>query len=128
MAEFTVKESNGTYEVSFVSQDNTSLSIKAKETNNWNEESVFENLECVSEFFEKGSVGYSPGKNKFDGLELRVKNWKVSILDVESVQSSFFDDKMIFPTGSVKFDNALLMRDIEHEWIGLKTIKSNNNM
>jgi len=59
LAEFTVNESDGNYNVSFISDDETSLSIEASETNNWNEESVFENLNCVSDFFEKGSIGYS---------------------------------------------------------------------
>ena len=128
LAKFSVLENDGTYDVSFVSDDKTSLSIKAKETENWNEESVFDNLDCVSDFFEKGSVGYSPHKNKFDGLELKVKNWKVSLLEVDSVQSSFFEDETIFPRGSVKFDNALLMKDIDHEWIGLKKIKKATNI
>ena len=66
--------------------------------------------------------------NDFEGLELRIKNWKVSLLEVESVQSSFFDDRSIFPDGSVKFDNALLMKNIEHEWIGLKKIKKATNI
>ncbi|MCJ8164974.1 DUF2071 domain-containing protein [Pontibacter sp. E15-1] len=123
LAEFTVKESQGNYEVSFISEDNTTLSISAKETSEWNNESVFDNLECLSDFFKNGAVGYSPDQNDFDGLELRTKNWEVSLLEVQSVQSSFFDDKSIFPEGSVKFDNALLMKGIEHEWIGLKKIK-----
>jgi hypothetical protein len=122
-AKFTVEENNGTYEVSFISDDDTSLSVKAKETENWNKESVFDNLECVSDFFEQGSVGYSPDKSNFEGLELKVYNWKMSILEVEDVKSSFFDNESFFPKGSVKFDNALLMKDIEHEWIGLKKIK-----
>ena len=105
----------------------TSLSIKAKETNSWNTESVFENLECVSEFFENGSIGYSPDKNNFDGLELKAYKWKISLLEVENVKSSFFENESIFPKGSVKFDNALLMKDIEHEWIGLKKIKTAPN-
>ena len=124
LAKFLVDENDGTYDVSFVSDDKTSLSIKAKETENWNDESVFDNLDCVSDFFEQGSVGYSPDKNEFDGLELKAKNWKVSLLEVESVQSSFFEDRSIFPHGSVKFDNALLMKDIDHEWIGLKRIST----
>jgi len=70
-AKFTVKESNSTYEVSFTSRDDTSLSIKAKETEDWNDESVFDDLSCVSSFFEKGAVGYSPDKNAYEGLELR---------------------------------------------------------
>lgn len=123
LAKFTVNESDATYKVAFKSSDKTSLSIIAKETETWNNESVFENLECVSNFFEKGSVGYSPGANDFDGLELKAYNWKVSLLEVEEVHSSFFEDKNIFPEGAVKFDNALLMKNIEHEWVGLKSIK-----
>lgn len=124
LAKFKVNEKKGNYEISFRSDDNTSLSIKAKETNIWNEESVFKNLDCVSNFFEDGSVGYSPDKDDFDGLELKTYNWKVSLLVVEDVKSSFFENERIFPKGSVKFDNALLMKDIEHEWIGLKKIKN----
>ena len=124
LAKFTVNESDGNYEISFVSQDKTSLSIKAKEAKERHNESVFDDLECVSDFFERGSIGYSPDKNDFDGLELKAYSWKVSLLDVEKVESSFFEDKSIFPEGSIKFDNALLMKHIEHEWIGLKKIKN----
>jgi len=81
-------------------------------------------LNCVSDFFKNGSIGYSPDKNDYEGLELKTYNWEVSMLEVESVQSSFFQNKNIFPEGSVKFDNALLMKNIEHEWIGLKRIKT----
>lgn len=123
LAEFTVNESEGNYEVSFISDDETSLSIEAYETDNWNNKSVFENLECISDFFERGSIGYSQDKKDFDGLELKAYTWKVSPLKVKKVKSSFFENKSIFPEGSVKFDNALLMKDIEHEWIGLKKIR-----
>ena len=126
LAEFSVDESDGKYKVAFVSDDETLLSIEAKETNNWNNESVFESLDCVSDFFENGSVGYSPDKDHFEGLELKAYSWKVSLLDVKSVQSSFFENENIFPRGSIKLDNALLMRDIEHEWIGLKKIKKSH--
>jgi len=128
LAEFSVNESAGNYKVAFVSDDATSLSIEARETDNWNEKSVFENLNCVSDFFENGSAGYSPDKKDFDGLELKSYNWKVSLLDVKRVQSSFFENEDIFPKDSVKFDNALLMKDIEHEWIGLKKLTTTNTM
>lgn len=123
LAEFTVKESNGNYDISFVSRDQTSLSIKAKETDEWNNKSVFDNLESASKFFENGSIGYSPDKKNFDGLELKTYSWQVSLLEVEDVKSSFFENRNIFPENSVKFDNALLMKNIEHEWIGLEKIK-----
>ena len=127
LAKFTVHENNGIYEVSFTSNDNTFLSIKAKETEYWNKESIFKDLNCVSGFFENGSIGYSPNKIEFEGLELKTNNWKVSLLEVESIKSSFFENENIFPRGTVKFDNALLMKNIEHEWIGLKKIKITDN-
>jgi hypothetical protein len=126
LANFTVNEYDATYKVAFKSSDDTILSISANETETWNNESVFDNLECVSTFFENGSVGYSPGSKDFDGLELKTYNWKVSLLKVEEVYSSFFEDKNIFPEGSVKFDNALLMKNVEHEWVGLKRIKKSD--
>lgn len=123
LAKFSINEKNKNYEVSFKSDDETFLSISAKETETWNKESVFEDINAVSKFFENGSVGYSPDKKDFDGLKLKTKDWKVSLLEVHSVQSSFFEDENVFPKGTVKFDNALLMKNIEHEWIGLDKIK-----
>jgi hypothetical protein len=80
--------------------------------------SIFTSLAEASRFFERGSVGYSvtrkPGE--FDGLELRSFTWRVRPLVVEQVESSFFEDQSLFPVGSVEFDSALLMRQIEHEW------------
>lgn len=122
LAKFKVNEKDKNYEVNFTSDDYTSLSIKAKETNIWNDESVFKNLECASEFFKNGSIGYSPEKTCFEGLELKVYNWKVSLLEVEMVKSSFFENENIFPKGSIKLDNALLMKGIEHEWIGIEKL------
>jgi hypothetical protein len=122
LADFTVNEKDANYEVGFVSDDLTSLSIRAKETNTWNQESIFESLKCASDFFENGSVGYSPNKNGFDGLKLKAYTWKASPLEVVNMRSSFFEDETIFPIGSIKFDNALLMKDIHHEWIGWRPI------
>jgi hypothetical protein len=58
----------------------------------------------------------------FDGLELHTRAWQVQPLAVEKVKSSFFDDRSIFPPGSVEFDCALLIRGIEHEWIGRESL------
>ncbi len=80
--------------------------------------SVFASVAEASQFFAAGSLGYSPaGKQReFDGLELRTFDWRVEPLQVTSVESSFFDDRDVFPPCTVEFDNALLMRGIEHEW------------
>lgn len=90
--------------------------IRLKDVKPFNKNSIFETIENVSAFFEKGAIGYSPNKDKFDGLQLQTYNWAVKPLDVINVQSSFFEDENLFPKGSVTFDNALLMTHIEHEW------------
>jgi hypothetical protein len=40
----------------------------------------------------------------------------VTPLQVTEVHSSFFADPHLFPPGAAVFDNALLMRAVEHEW------------
>ena len=118
LAEFTVNENRGQYSIAFKSDDQTYMEIAASETNEWNSHSVFPDLDTASNFFKNGSVGYSPNKigEGFDGLELKTQKWEVSPLTVSKVKSSFFEDESIFPKGSIKFDNALLMRNIDHEW------------
>lgn len=125
LADFTVKEMDGNYDIGFKSEDGTFLSIKAEETKAWNKASVFDDHDCASDFFKQGSVGYSPNKigETFDGLELKTKTWEVSPLAVSQVTSSFFEDKTVFPDGTITFDNALLMRDIDHEWNSKKEIR-----
>lgn len=115
-AKFNVKEGNGNYHIDFKSSDDTETLIDAVESNIFNDNSIFETLDNASDFFKCGKLGYSPNKEKFEGLKLNTYNWKVQPLDVLHVKSSFFENEDVFPKGSVKFDNALLMTNIEHEW------------
>lgn len=80
--------------------------------------SCFASLEEASAFFQSGSKGYSVRHNSkgLDGLVLNTKSWNVEALDVAEASSSFYNDQALFPSGSVEFDHALLMRNIEHEW------------
>lgn len=118
-AKFNVEENNGNYHIEFKSSDDTEIMIDAIETAVFNNQSIFETLNNASVFFQNGDLGYSPNKNKFDGLRLKAYRWEVRPLEVSSVKSSFFENEAIFPKGSVIFDNALLMTNIEHEWIGV---------
>ena len=116
LADFNVNEKDDKYHIDFTSSDKTNISIDAFETKTFDRTSIFETLENVSDFFERGAVGYSPNDKKFDGLRLKAYKWEVRPLTVEKVKSSFFEDENIFPKGSVKFDNALIMTKVEHEW------------
>jgi|SRR5688572_6983275 len=115
-AKFDVQESDQHYHIGFKSSDGTTVSTDGNKSDQLQPNSIFGSLEEVSDFFEGGGIGYSPAGNKFDGLQLKTYNWKVEPLNITSVQSSFFEDKKNFPTGSVQFDNALLMTEIKHEW------------
>lgn len=108
--------SNGDrYAVSMHSDDGeVSVSVAGTTTDALPDDSVFDSVETASRFFREGSVGFSPGRDGFDAIELCAFDWAVTPLDVESVSSSFFEEQ--FPEGSVAFDDALLMTDIDHEW------------
>lgn len=120
-ATFTVRESPTHLEVALRSDDGaTRLAVVGDVARELPADSIFRSLDECSAFFEAGSLGYSqtPDPRKFQGLELRCRDWKVEPLAIVSSESSFFDDRSQFPAGSVQLDCALLMRGIEHEWHG----------
>jgi Uncharacterized conserved protein (COG2071) len=124
-AEFQVRESKDEYHIEMASIDGSAhVSVDGRVTDNLPTNSVFPTLAKCSMFYQAGAIGYSPAKpdGKFDGLELRAYHWNVQPLRVTNVHSSFFDDRQIFPEGSVTFDNALVMRGIEHEWHSRESI------
>lgn len=116
LAKFDVRENNGNYHVNFTSQDNTHITIDARETEHFDPNSIFRTLENVSHFFQKGANGYSPSGVKFEGMQLTINNWQVTPLEVAGVRSSFFENEVLFPKGSITFDNALLMTRVSSEW------------
>ncbi len=120
-ATFDVSETDRCLAVSVHSDDgSTNMTVRGTLTDEFPSGSVFSSLDAASDFFEAGSLGYSPThrRGEFDGLELRCHNWDVAPLRVEEVSSSYFGDETRFPRGTVEFDCALLMRDVEHEWHG----------
>ena len=124
-ARFAVRETEQDYHVAMNSVDGSiQVSVTGSIASELPEDSIFDSLEQCSQFFEDGSIGYSPAATpeQFDGLELRAFNWKVHPLAVTNVSSSFFDDAEAFPDGSVTFDNALLMRNINHQWRSRETV------
>jgi len=129
-ARFDVKEQFGDSQEATVSvamrstDDSASVLVEGTATDKLPADSIFDSVEHVSQFFEAGSLGYSPAikAGEYDGLELRTFNWHVQALDVTRVESSLFDDPEQFPPGTATFDNALLMRGIDHQWHSRESI------
>lgn len=120
-AVFAVRESSHHVSVSLDSDDGKlHLQLAGSVTDRLPTASAFPSLDDASAFFERGGLGYSATRDpgRFDGLELRCHEWHVEPLDVERLESSFFEDTALFPANSVEFDCALLMRGIRHEWHG----------
>lgn len=120
-AHFTTTETDTRISVAFTSDDSrVRVVVAGRPDPTFPVDSVFGSLAEVSTFFERGSVGYSATHDpqRFDGLELRIRQWCVEPFRIEQVETSFFDSRSLFPFGTVHLDCALLMRGIPHEWHG----------
>ncbi len=124
-ARFTAEELGDNYSVIMDSDDGAAhVAVEGHLTDLLPNESVFGSVQDASDFFKYGSLGYSDTRTSgsYDGLELHTDNWNVEPLAIDRVESSFFEDGSLFPAGTVEFDCALLMRNIEHEWRGQPTL------
>lgn len=118
-ASFSVAESESEVSLAMKSDDaKVKVEIAGRIAQELPRTSIFSSLPDASSFFEGGSVGYSvtsdPGR--LDGLKLETSQWQVVPLEVERIYSSYFSDETKFPRGTIEFDHALIMRNIEHEW------------
>lgn len=118
-ADFSVTESETKIDFAMQSKDDAvRVNFNGKVSDEFPEDSIFYSIAEASAFFEKGSLGYSATKDakELDGIVLEIENWKVEALNLDSVESNFYDNENIFPKDSIEFDHALLMRNIRHEW------------
>jgi hypothetical protein len=126
-ATFRVEESDTNLRVAFTSQDGTTdVDVHVRVTADLSGSAVFDNLAEASAFFEKGAVGFSAtgDAERFDGLELRTRAWKVEAAEVVTARSSFFSDPARFPPGSATLDSALLMRHVPVTWAALPELRA----
>jgi hypothetical protein len=120
-ARFSVIDTISDIELSMRSLDGSvEVNVAGRIADDLPASSCFKSLLEASTFFESGSLGYSASGDpaRSDGLILRTEEWRVRALTVTSVSSSYFLNPERFPTGSIQFDHALIMRDIAHEWQG----------
>jgi len=119
LAKFSVAESNGLYDVKMRSDNGQSqLRVQASQATSFPTDSMFSSLEHASSCFKNCPVGFSPSTipDQIKSIRLETRTWAVSPLIVHRLESEFYDNRSLFPKGSISFDNALLMEGIEHEW------------
>jgi hypothetical protein len=118
-ASFSIKESDADITVSMHSADAiVRVELEGKLAKQLPSTSIFASLDHASAFFESGSLGYSVTHDakRLDGLLLSTKQWQVEPLEIARVSSSYFSNEEIFPKGTIEFDHALIMRNVDHEW------------
>jgi hypothetical protein len=98
--------------------------FSARRAAHWPEQSLFSDLNQISEFFRKGDCGFSCSLrgDRVEGLQLRTLRWEMEPLEIEEQNCAFYMDSLRFPAASVSFDSALLMRGLPHEWHEIKDI------
>lgn len=118
-ARFQVAERDGRYRDGLESLDGSvRVALTAQISDELPTGSVFGSLEEASHFFRSAPLGYSATVRGdwVEALELVCGRWSLEPLEVERVESSFFENDDVFPSGSVAFDSAFLMRDIPASW------------
>lgn len=118
-AKFTIQDDGTTIDFAMQAYDHeAAVRVQGHTVDRLPASSCFGSLAESSAFFEAGCLGYSATRDKcrLDGMTLRTSHWRVDPFAVDSVDSSYFADRTIFPAGTVEFDHALVMRDIPHEW------------
>jgi len=118
-ATFRTSETADHFELEMRSDDRvTFVCVHGHVANAVPSDSVFRSLDEASEFFRRGALGWSSRTmaNTFDGLELSCDQWRMEPMATERVESSFFENRELFPADSTTFDSAFLMRNIPHKW------------
>ena len=121
-ARFRVRESETQVAIAFAAQDGSvDVDVAVRVTAELAGSKIFTDVSAASEFFERGSLGYSATDQtqRLDGLQLQTNAWKVEPVEVLSARSSYFDDAAVFPPGSVALDCALIMRHVPVRWSAL---------
>lgn len=84
----------------------------------WRGSPLFRKLDSARQFFEQGDCGLSCSLNqgKLEGMQLKALHWGLEPLEIHGLHAAFFENRKLFPHGSIEFDCGLRMRGIPHEW------------
>jgi hypothetical protein len=118
-SKFVVQETSDIVSIRIIRHDNQEqIGFSGHIADRMPASSIFPSLEEAANFFSLGATGYSAtnAQGHFHGMDLRCLQWTVEPMAIEYARSNLYDDRQIFPAGSVELDSALIMRNIPHEW------------
>jgi hypothetical protein len=117
-ARFVVDDDHTTVRLDMRAADGLQVGLRAHAASSLPARSAFASLEEASAFFRGGALGYSVtrARSRLDALYLDTNDWRVAPLQVDWVQTTYFENVTRFPPGSVELDCALIMRDVPHVW------------
>ena len=120
-AEFDVDERPDRLRVAYSTSDlSTAVDVEVGMADELVGSALFDDVDDASEFFRLGSAGYSAGRepDEFEGMDLGTTG-RIEPCVVDRAASSFYDDRTIFPAGSIELDSALVMRGVPARWTSL---------
>jgi hypothetical protein len=124
-AKFKVVETHESLEVAFTSNDgDVTVDVEVRVERDLEGSRLFANVNEASKFFERGAVGFSPGRDgsRLESVQLSTHAWRVEPCRVLRAQSTFFEDATRFPPGAVRLDSALVMRKVPVIWDALPDV------
>jgi Uncharacterized conserved protein (COG2071) len=124
-ADFDVAEGEDSISVAFTGRDSKChVDATVDMSDELTDSQLFGSTTEASNFFRTGAAGYSPTRrsSRLDGLELRTTAWRIEAASICHVRSSLFDDRAVFPAGTIHLDSALVMRNLPVEWHGLRSL------
>jgi Uncharacterized conserved protein (COG2071) len=129
-AEFDVAERPDRLRVAYAASDGTTaVDVEVWTSQKLVGSALFDDAADASEFFRLGSAGYSAGRepDEFEGMELATSQWRADPCVVDRAASSFFDNRSVFPAGSIELDSALVMREIPARWTALVPLQASRS-
>jgi hypothetical protein len=101
--------------------DDLSVRAVVTETDNFTS-GLFADLAEASAYFEAASIGWSPDhRGRLEGMVMQVTPWSVRPVVIESLASTWFDDPIRFPPGTLEPDCGLVMEALTARWDAIPT-------
>ena len=103
-----------------------SVAFDGEETPTLPPSSIFTGADSASAFLRCDRTAYSPNRRHatFDGLRMDSAHWQGTPMRCSYLQSSVFENRALFPKGSISFDHALVVRGVDARWVSLPRLSA----